>query len=473
VRPKIGLLLFTAQWFADIGATGGSFAMLPRLLDEDAAAIVAALSENLDVVCPGVLATRAQVAEAMATFEREGVDGVVVCQITWGEDWLVLEALERAPELGRSMPLLVWAYFPERRLPEPMSMVDLLRHSGPVGTLQASGPLKRSGRTFCFAFGSHRSAATVRQLAAFGRAAHTARVLRRAVIGVLPYRCDQMSGTWVDEARLRTGLGPRLRHFGVDEYRAICDAVATEEVEAFVRELRAQYRVAPNVTAAGLRAAARVSLGLAELAARYELDAVAVEDVGPALHRAVGLRPCLAVPALFERAVVSMEADAGASVGLLILKELSGGTPMYTEIFAVDEAENTLLLGHAGMHDAPHLVASPDEILIEPDGEYVESEPDSAWMRFRARGGRVTLLNVFSDADRFRFTVATGLALDGPVRLLGSPHAVVRLDEALPAFFERAMRSGVTQHWALVHADVVDALGYLAEMLGLGWGAPE
>ena len=180
MRPKIGLLLFTAQWFADIGATGGSFAMLPRLLDEDAAAIVAALSENLDVVCPGVLATRAQVAEAMATFEREGVDGVVVCQITWGEDWLVLEALERAPELGRSMPLLVWAYFPERRLPEPMSMVDLLRQAGRWARCsqrdaQTSGVPSAS---LC----SHRSAATVRQLRPLGGSAHSA-VLRRAVTG--------------------------------------------------------------------------------------------------------------------------------------------------------------------------------------------------------------------------------------------------------------------------------------------------
>ena len=32
-KPKVGLLLFTAEWFAQIGAHGGSFGDLPRALE--------------------------------------------------------------------------------------------------------------------------------------------------------------------------------------------------------------------------------------------------------------------------------------------------------------------------------------------------------------------------------------------------------------------------------------------------------
>jgi hypothetical protein len=85
------------------------------------------------------------------------------------------------------------------------------------------------------------------------------------------------------------------------------------------------------------------------VAARYDLDAVAIEDVGQELHRVLGLRPCLYVPALFQRAVVSMEAEAGGAVALLALKHLTGLAPMYAEVFTVDLAENALLAGHAGM----------------------------------------------------------------------------------------------------------------------------
>ena len=36
-----------------------------------------------------------------------------------------------------------------------------------------------------------------------------------------------------------------------------------------------------------------------------------------------------------------------------------------------------------------------------------------------------------------------------------------------PEFFEKALRAGMTQHWAVVHADTVPALLALADILGL------
>ena len=398
--PKIGLLLFTAQWFADIGATGGSFATLPELLDADAAAITQALTdEGVDVAYSGVLATREQVRKALAHLRHTEVDAVVICQITWGEDWLLLATLDALPELGRELPLMVWCYVPARSLPDPMSMVNLFRFSGPVGTLQASGPLHRRGVRFSFVYGTHRDSETVYQIAAFARAAAVRRSLRGARVGILPYRCDQMSGTWVDEVRLRDEIGPEVSYISLNDYRAHYEAIPEARVTRAVQTLRATYPVADSVTEAGMYAATRASLGLAEVARHYDLDAIAVEDVSAELHQVVGLRPCLAIPiasdpaesALFERAVVSMEADVGAAVALIILRRLTGGTPMYTEVFTADNTDNTLLMGHAGIHDAPHLVTELSNVLIEPDGEYVESEPDSAWMRFRVKGGSVTL----------------------------------------------------------------------------------
>jgi len=462
-KPRVGLLLLTAEWFAQIGASQGSFDDLPRILDEDAAQIERALGAELDVINPGVLATPEQVSAAVERFRRERVHAVVACHITWGEDQLVIDAVQSLP----AVPLLLWCYSPFQSLPEQMTMLDLFRASGPVGAVQASGPLKRLGTRFGFAFGSHRDPATVGRIVAFCQAARVARELRDVTIGVLPYRCDQMTGTYVDEFRLRQEIGPQLTYIPTHDYRAICEQIPDQRVDAFVDDLKADYRIAGSVTEAGLRNAARVSLGLADVVQRYGLDAVAVEDVGEELHRVVGLRPCLCVPELFDRAVVSMEAEVGGAVALLVLRKLTGKSPMYTEIFTVDPTENTLLIGHAGIHDAPGLVEDKADVLIEPDGEYLESEPDSAWMRFRARAGHVTLLSVFCDVDRFKFVISSGEALGGPPRFLGAPHACVKLVTPLPDFFERAIRTGMTQHWALVHDDVMEELVALAGILGL------
>jgi L-arabinose isomerase len=139
---------------------------------------------------------------------------------------------------------------------------------------------------------------------------------------------------------------------------------------------------------------------------------------------------------------------------------------MYTEIFTYDEQENCLLMGHAGIHDL-HLVEQLDDVLIEPDGEYLESEPDSAWMRFRAKGGPVTLLSLFCDTERFKLVISSGMAMAGEIKLLGSPHIYVKIQPPLAEFFEKAIRSGMTQHWAVVHDTVIEELLALADILGL------
>jgi L-arabinose isomerase len=461
-KPRIGLLLLTAEWFTQIGASQGSFRGLPQVLEQDGAQICAALRSEVEVVNPGVLATRHQVREAVALFKKEDVDLLVACQVTWGEDRLIIDAVQQLP----SIPLFLWCYTPFTKLPDQVTMRDLFRSSGPVGALQASAPLKRLGKKFGFACGSYQNTEALRRIVEFSKASRTARELRAATVGVLPYRCDQMTGTFVDEFRLKKEIGPELKYISVSDYFKICEAIPPERVEAFVRDLKASYRIASEVTEAGLAKSARVSLGLADLVEKYNLDAVAIEDVSEELHRVLGLRPCLYVPALFARAVVSMEAEVGGAVALLMLKKLSRRAPMYTEIFTFDEVENCLLAGHAGIHDI-ELAESEDDILIEPDGEYVESERDSCWMRFRAKAGQVTLLSLFCDVDRFKMVIASGESLGGKDKLLGSPHAYIKLTTPLAEFFEKAVKTGMTQHWAVVHGDFVHELVALADVLGV------
>ena len=163
-KPKVGLLLLTANWFIQIGASGGTG--LPQQLREDAARINAALGADLEVVNTGVIATREQLRESIALFRKEDVDLIVACQITWGEDWLIIEAAQTLADL----PMLLWCFSPVRTLPETLTMGDLFRTCGPVGALQASGPLKRLGTKFSFAFGSYENPTAIRRIVAFSRA---------------------------------------------------------------------------------------------------------------------------------------------------------------------------------------------------------------------------------------------------------------------------------------------------------------
>ena len=180
----------------------------------------------------------------------------------------------------------------------------------------------------------------------------------------------------------------------------------------------------------------------------------------------MGLRPCLYVPSLFDRAVVSMEGEIGGAIALLILKSLTDKPPMYTEIFTFDETENTILAGHAGIHDI-NLASDKTRIRITPDREYMESEEDTAWMQFMAKPGKVTLLSLFCDVDRFKLIISSGEALSGEEKLDGSPHIYIKLTTPLREFFAQAVKTGMTQHWAIVHENVTSRLINLADILNL------
>ena len=93
--PKVGLLLLTADWFIQVGASQGSFSELPERLNRDAATIMKVLSPHLDVYNPGVLSTVVQVDAAITNFINLEVDALIICYITWGEDRLILQAVER------------------------------------------------------------------------------------------------------------------------------------------------------------------------------------------------------------------------------------------------------------------------------------------------------------------------------------------------------------------------------------------
>lgn len=460
-RAKAGLLLLTAEWFAEIGASRGYYKKLPGLIDGDAKKTAQILKKELNIVNPGVIDTKEKVDRAVKLFRRENIDILIICYLTWGEDRLIIEAVEKLS----GIPVLLWCYSPFRKLPKTLDMVDLFRSSGPVGTVQASAPLKRMGKTFGFVFGSYKNKKTVKKIVDYSKAAKLASDLRKVTIGLLPYRCDAMTGTYVDEFRLKKEIGPEIKYISVQEYYSISQKIPEGKIEGYVKELKENYKIS-KVSDKALFKGARASLGLAEVVKKFGLDALALEDLNEELHEVMGLRPCLYVPSLFDRAVVSMEGEIGAAVALLILKKLTCKPPMYTEIFTYDEGENAILAGHAGIHDI-NLAGCKTDVTIAPDAEYMEAEPETCWMQFRAKEGEVTLLSLFCDVDKFKMVISSGHALSGKEKLHGSPHIYIKLKTPLEEFFEKAAKTGMTQHWAVVHEDVVNQLEYLADILNL------
>jgi len=106
-----------------------------------------------------------------------------------------------------------------------------------------------------------------RAIGAWARAMAVARRLRGLRVGVLPFRCDQMSTTWVDEFELRRRYGVELAYLELERVRRAAGRVDASEVAGFRGELAAAgTRVA--VDERNLEQGIRYALALEKLQGR-------------------------------------------------------------------------------------------------------------------------------------------------------------------------------------------------------------
>lgn len=466
-KPRAGVALLSAEWFLSVGLQGGATAAqaeLSALVQKDILRVLEALEPHFQLVYPGPVSTAAQAAAASRRFRAEGAELLILVHVMWSEDGPLVRLLRETAGL----PVLLWCYNPYDRLPARMSTRELFRASGPVGFLQGSAPLARMGVEFSYVFGHPEDARLASELADCARVFAARAELGSLRIGQIGPRCESMAGGYVDEFGLLSRLGVSLVPVSAGRLAEEARGIAPGTVDGFLRELKSRYRV-QGVSERSLELSARASLAVAALAEREGLGAVAIEDLDPELHRLLGTRPCLWVPSLGERGVVvGMEADIGSTLGMWLTRRLGASTPLYTEIFTFDREANCLLFGHAGMSD-PEL-AGGGEVTIVPDAEYAAvDEVEGAWLSFTARPGPVTAVSLFAGLQRYRVACFRGEVLPTREKLAGFPHALVRIQQPLQAFFERAGRLGLTQHFALSYDEVAGRLARFCRVAGLDW----
>ncbi len=162
-----------------------------------------------------------------------------------------------------------------------------------------------------------------------------------------------------------------------------------------------------------------------------------------------------------------MEGDLTTTTAMIILKELANSPPMFTEAFTFDKTDNSILFGHAGLHN-PELANSDDPVVITQDYEYRNfSKFGGVWMEFVGKPGPVTLVQLISHRGGIKMLVVKGRALQTKKRIEGYPHIQVKLDISVDSFYKQIVQIGVSQHWAIVYGDLQEQLEILGRFLNI------
>jgi len=461
VKPKVGLVLMANEWFWKYKMFGQDFL---ELIESDCKFIYEKIKEFADVVYSGLVLNTEQAKNSIREIKGKDVDLLIICPVIWTSDIPFIEMLQEIP---KSVPIILWFYMPSIKYPEKLTVSEFIRATGPVGAAQFASVLKRDGRKFKVIVGSREDEEIFSEMNQYAKTAKLSNDLRRIRIGLLPSGYPDIANTWCDEFKITSRLGPRLIRISVYEYYKTAQELSEEDVKAFVKQLEENYKV--EVSRRSLSTVARASLALAKLFDKYQLDAIAIQDLDDEMHQLLKTRPSLYVPSIFEKGrVVGMEGDVHTTIAMIILSRLTGQPVLFAEVYSFDTIENTMLMGHTTMLDI-RMSRDVKEIRIIPDCEYQGfDEVEGAYMYFVGKEGVVTMLSLVDEIENYRLVAAKGVSLHlKEPKTDGYSHILVRPTINIKEFFKRAGEAGVSQHWAVTYGDHISSLKKFAELTGL------
>jgi L-arabinose isomerase len=360
---------------------------------------------------------------------------------------------------------MLWAYDPYGGFLDHYKIEEWLRGSGPVSVQQSTNILKRYHWDFKVVFGNEKEEETIREIRAFVRAATVKRSLVGTRIGVLPSPCRVVVSTWVDEFYLLQKFGVELEYVPVETYAKLVRDVTDGDAKEYVQFMKNNYPI-DNVDDETLLASARQALAFVRLIEEYRLSGIALEDFNEDIYRELGFRPHLYHPRFGELGcTIGFEADVPGVLATIITSRLAGRMAMFNEFFSVDRRQNTVLMGHPGHGEIS--VGDPSTCMITYDLEFDASQPRGAWLSYRAKPGRMTMLNFTPEYGKLKATSFTAESLPGPRVMEGYSHMVVKPDMNVIELFRYIGEQGLIQHWATVHGDITAEIRHFMGQLGL------
>ena len=464
-KAKAGLLLMASPRFKNLG-TGLSRGSYGERKDRDVQDIVKSLG-FLDVVFPGIVYEREDVQRAIDVFFAEKVDFVIAEFLSWSEDFAWIRFLRDMPELPVLFvnPAKTKMSF-ENTLDED-DFIDYLCSGTLVGSLEGSGSVRRTNRNHVYTILGSREE-LIAQIKVFASAARVKSILRRSNVGLLANPNEAMWSTYMDPYLLFTNIGTEIRFLPYSLYGDIVDAVTDKELHEYRDQLLSKYEIMDDVDNLKFEASVRASIGLAKMAEENNIDIMVFNDIDQAMFKLIGLRAGFYHPWFNENtSVLVPEADIGAGLITYMLKLISGRHVNFIEPFHIESEFGTFAAGHAGPNDhndpefQKNVVIARDVRFAKTNYKYAGAP--FAW--YRISPGRKTMAQLVECDGRYKMVVTLVDSLPGKQILATYSHSIFKPVVPVKELFEKILRIGTTQHFALVDGDYCTELRTLAELM--------
>lgn len=451
-----------------LGAYLPQFPQLKPNFEQQYTDFKATLPATVELVDGGMVTTKEQAQEAGDLFRAADVDLVVLQMLTYATSYNVLPAV-------RDLDVPVVVVNVQKRAQPDYDATDIPVWLGDLYACGAPGEvvadLNRAGKRCAVVTGVVEGGDPVvaDQLDQWCRAAQVRRRLRRTNIAQIGRPYPGMMDLYIDETNLYNRLGLYTKQFdwekmwaiadGIDDARAI-DAKAAEILDTFDVEGGASVSDEP------IQEMARYVVAFEQWCRDEEIGLVASHYDGYAKGQA-GVLDSMLIPAfsmlIKQGTSCAVEGDMKVAIAMSILKTISGAGQL-SEMYSIDFPEDIVIIGHSGSGDADISTARKPTLKVVP---VFHGKTGGGYLtQFYPGHGTITFLAITQDGDgNFKFVVAEGENVDGPIFTFGDTNMRMRFSIGAREFMNRWNETGPTHHMAACLGSQTDTILKVAKIL--------
>lgn len=320
------------------------------------------------------------------------------------------------------------------------------------------------------------------EIAGWLQAGQAVCTLQRSRIGFLGHTYPGMLDMHSDCTQVTGHLGAHVEILEMDDLQTRVDAVAQKEIDAVRTRAEAMFEIsgdspsdplAKTPDPEALDWACRVAAGLDRLIADFDLhgltyyyrglDGNANERLGAGLILGCSLLTARGIPC-------SGEGDLKNCIAMKAMDAIGAGGS-YTEFYAMDFADQLLLMGHDGPF---HIAIAEGKPVLRGLGLYHGKRGSGISVEARVKQGPVTILGLTQTrGGALKWLCAQGWCLPGDILRIGNTNSRIRFTARpedpfdIATWMNRWAAEGPTHHVALGVGHCADTLEKMANLQGL------
>ena len=452
-------------------ALGAYLPQFPQLVPEFESqyeAFKKTIPSTVEVVDGGMVTTKEQAMAAGDKFRAADVDIVFLQLLTYATSYNMLPAI-RDLDVPVVLVNVQKKKAPDYENTDIPTWLGELYACGAVGEMVAD--LERAGKRHAVITGVVEGGdpEVQAQIEDWCRAAQVRRRLRYTNIAQIGRPYPGMMDLYIDETNLYHRMGLYTKQFDWEDMWAIADGVDDQAaIDAKAAEIVDTFDMLGGETAddESIQQMAKYVIAFEQWVKDEELGLVASHYAGRAEGRA-GVLDSMLIPAfsmlIKQGTACAVEGDMKVAMAMSILKTISG-TGQLSEMYSIDFNEDICIIGHSGSGDADISLAKKPTLKVVP---VFHGKTGGGYLtQFYPPMGKITYLGITQDAEgRFKFVVAEGENVEGPIFMFGDTNMRMKFSIGAREFSNRWAEAGPTHHMAACAGSYTDTILKVAKIL--------